>query len=770
VSVSLFPFQDKAVAELTEAIAEWVNAINAAGRPPSDVDGDPIPLLAHLTAITGAGKTPILASVLGVMGTGVALWTTNRSVVVDQTVENLRTKYRHLLPDEATIIGETPSADEWATLMSDTPGLVIWCLTVASWNDTATETKGTGKARLNIHRPAPDWAGETSPWEQLADPTARKRPLWVIYDEGHGQTDVQLDQLLALNPSGIIAASGTPRFSDRIDKYREQLAASATWGPIAAKAMVEVPTTEVSKAGLLKSMVEMIDLNMDNESRVLSVVEQMDLLAGSVADHDLTLRPRALYVTEESNSDKIESRPVVIWKTLTGEGGIAPSAIAVATNTKELPKEAERVSDLSQLRPAHRHIIFNKKFQEGWDDPEAYIAYFDDETKSVTRIKQIIGRIIRQPGLKHFAGAPDLNTAFVFVSSPDEKFDAIVESLRKHLTEEYATDETGEANVGVRKRSERQHPIGLREGLPALSLPNWIIVVPTGMEDLLARLTSAGERPYPPADLEAPGSAIKRTFTLTDAQAQIVRDMNVIGRNIRATNRDYFDECVKRLSDQAHNWLNPALLSGPMFAQSSAAVSPAQKDLARLAAEFVAAYEDRVVYERDVNPLAETWTPGPFSPTRPGTIAYAHAVHPRYPDAKSFMNSQERAMADALDHAGNGWWMRNPPALAQGGYGLPMPVQVTGSNRFFPDFIWWGPKGPWVIDTTGVHLLPAKVRGKLLSLVEPRTALVTKGTVTEDLDTTSDEVGWTLVLSGPLKPRRIHYDSLDKLLTALALE
>lgn len=185
---------------MTDAIAAWVKTVGDRGRPPTTVDGDPIPLFSHLTAITGAGKTPILASVIRKVGPAVVLWTTNRSVVVDQTVEKLRTTYRHFLPPKMAVIAEKPTQSEWAALMDDEDGVVIWCLTVASWNDTDEGTKGTAGARLNIHRPAPDWAGERSPWEQLGDISVRKRPLWVIYDESQGQTDVQLDQLLDLHP------------------------------------------------------------------------------------------------------------------------------------------------------------------------------------------------------------------------------------------------------------------------------------------------------------------------------------------------------------------------------------------------------------------------------------------------------------------------------------------------------------------------------------------------------------------------------------------
>src|SRR5205807_758882 len=122
--------------------------------------------------------------------------------------------------------------------------------------------------------------------------------------------------------------------------------------------------------------------------------------------------PKAIYVVETSNTVKgAEPRPIAIWKTLLNKASISPEEIAICTNTKELPKEAVRVSTIDQLSEAYAHIIFNKKLQEGWDDPSVYVCYFDGETGSATRIQQVLGRAVRQPGAKHFS-EEDLNTAY----------------------------------------------------------------------------------------------------------------------------------------------------------------------------------------------------------------------------------------------------------------------------------------------------------------------------------------------------------------------
>lgn len=766
MSFGLFTFQNVAADALNEAVARWIRAGQDLGRGPSDVEGNPIPLFAHLTAITGAGKTPVLAKVIGRVGPAVVIWTSQRSVVIDQTVGKLRTVYRHFLPDETTIIGEKPTQEEWHALMENDAGLVIWCLTVASWNEPEPGAKGTAEARLNIHRPAPDWAGERSPWDQLGDLEARRRPLWVVYDEGHGQTDVQLDQLLDLDPVGIIAASGTPSFSKKINALLEFLSSSKTWGPIAEAAMVDVPTQKVAEAGLLKSAIEMVDLNTDAESKIVAAVEQLRKLDEQAIENGYGLRPRAIYVTEESDRATGEPRPVTIWKVLTERCGVPPTEIAIATSTREIPQDAERVTDLAQLRPRHRHLIFNKKFQEGWDDPEAYVAYFDGETKSTTRIKQIIGRVIRQPNAKAFAGAMDLNTAFLYMSAPDARFAAIVDGIRHHLLEEYGADEAGEPRVKLSRSSEKEKPTTIRADAPVLSLPVHVIQA-SGLESLFDKLGSAGQRPFPPADLAAPGSATRMTFKLTETQKQISEQILFIGQHIQERNRNYFRDRVQALSREGFERLPVTALAGPMWDQSSAIHSVAHDEIARLATAYVDEFEQRATYTRNPDPQSGTWHPQSLSSWRPATLAYSRSLHSAYPDAPSFLNNDERAMAVALDAVNDGWWMRNPPTRALGGYAIPMPVQVAGSQSFYPDFLWWVDDGAWAIDTTGVHILEPKVRGKLLGLDEPRIALVTRGKVALSLDTLEDKAGWTLLLPTVAGPRRTNFVDIPTLLAAL---
>jgi type III restriction enzyme len=125
-----------------------------------------MPFLCRLRAITGAGKTPILALTAKQLGDAVILWTTNRGAVIAQTKANLQPggkyadllpegttiheigemdKYADLLPEGTTIheIGEMDSTD-WRDAMLAETGLTILLATVASFNQEGD--------KLKIHR------------------------------------------------------------------------------------------------------------------------------------------------------------------------------------------------------------------------------------------------------------------------------------------------------------------------------------------------------------------------------------------------------------------------------------------------------------------------------------------------------------------------------------------------------------------------------------------------------------------------------------------
>lgn len=276
MSFRLFPFQEQAAAQLSEAADEWVQAYAETGVRKLGLT--PIPFLGHLKAVTGAGKTPIVATVVAGLENALVLSTSVSAAVVEQTYRNLRGRYRSLLPAGTQVIRERPSKSEWESLIEAPSGLTIWVTTVGSWNEAeAAEAGGKESARLNMHRPQKDWGGDKSPWEQLRSDL--KRPVWVVYDESHNQTPAQLDQLIGLKPVGFLLASATPPSSERFDQFVRATESDEQMKPIAEKGRVRVATKDVVEAQLLKQAIEVENFDSDPDALLdASVARQRDLV------------------------------------------------------------------------------------------------------------------------------------------------------------------------------------------------------------------------------------------------------------------------------------------------------------------------------------------------------------------------------------------------------------------------------------------------------------------------------------------------------------
>ena len=88
--IELLDFQQEAASKLVETAVSYY-------EHPDMLGGRPVPFVGQLKAVTGGGKTPILADVVGRLKPAIILWTTKFGAVVDQTVTNLQGKYRHLV-------------------------------------------------------------------------------------------------------------------------------------------------------------------------------------------------------------------------------------------------------------------------------------------------------------------------------------------------------------------------------------------------------------------------------------------------------------------------------------------------------------------------------------------------------------------------------------------------------------------------------------------------------------------------------------------------
>lgn len=766
----LFPFQEEAAQRLREAALDWVAHAVENGSP--KLGAAPIPFVGQLKAVTGAGKTPILAEVVGSLGNAVIIWTSKSSAVVEQTYNNLRGRYRGLLPDGGVrFMRDRPSQPEWHDLIENTAGLTIWVLTTASWNEAeAAKSGGAADARLNLHRENQrDWAGDSSPWEQLR--TQLQRPLWIVSDESHNQTDTQLDLLDALRPVGFFMASATPVHGELFDEWQRVLNRDTVWSDLVAAGQVPVRTRDVVAAELLKTTIDFVDYQSGTEESLDGALAALGQLDAAAAAESASVTPRAIYVVEKSNTPRgslDEPRPVVIWRYLRASG-VPTEEIAVFTDTRDLPKDAERISSLSKLLPRHRHIIFNQSLQEGWDDPEAYVCYFDGVTRSFLRIRQIVGRVLRQPGAQRYV-SEELNTATLILNTPTDVYEQVLTDLRAELRLYAPEDEPDSPTIRVKTRKKPLPPEPVKKAyLDKLILPMLALNLAKGMAEQERKLRTEGQRPWPQDALDAPGLGRRSVLNLAEEGIERTELIEIL-RSARTKNGIYLRRRLAARNRNALNAINPnSYMQGDAFLQLSCQGSEAQEKLTQLADAAADYYEDRVGYDRDVDPDLESWTVAEHRPRTSDMLTFDHAAHAQY--SKGNFNKDELLFAQALDAYGRGVWVRNPDSGANG-YHVPLPYKVGDSLRFFPDFLWW-PEGDeglaWAIDTTGRHLLQEKIRGKLVALGQPQMALVVRGDVDLDREQVVGKEGWSAVIARPgMKPMVQHGDELQRLLELFA--
>jgi type III restriction enzyme len=739
--IELLDFQQDAVNKLFESTLAYF------GRDGGDVvSGRKIPFVGQLKAVTGAGKTPILANIFSRLRPSVVLWTTKFGSVVDQTASNLSTggKYNHLLgstPVQVIKFSEIPSSTAWRRILEQTDGLTILVSTVAAWNSTERDE------RLNVHRIHPDW-GDKSRWDQLT--TDRKRPLWVVYDEAHNTTTEQVELLDDLAPSGFFIASASP-VHGKLQQYLSLLSEGDR-----KKRIVSVRTRDVVNAQLLKSIISVADYDSPTEEMIGDVVGRRKELGKRLEGIGADVVPKAIYVVETS-----ETRPAEIWRILTTQFKVSSAEIAVCTNTKELPRGAIRVKTIEELSEKCTHIIFNKRFQEGWDDPAVYVCYFDGKTDSATRIQQVIGRALRQPDGRHLPDE-DLNTAYFFVNCPSEALESIVDELKEDLRIYKDDDEPDDWEPFQFKEERKALPkIPLRKEVDGkLKLARLQLEIPS--LEVLSKLLKKRSMSLNDEDRAAAGRALIRIVSVRTGDVE-QHTIDLL-ENMRIACGVFLQEQIRMLSKNCLNAMDPALFTTDKLNQTACYKSIALEHYRKVAMEIVAAYENHVQLTQLADAEHHHYVVGPYQPSGRVKKTFTNSGHSYY-DTKAF-NNDELDFAKALDKYKHRW-VRNKERV---GYGIPLPIKSGSSSQFFPDFLWWVKKTAWALDTTGKFILDEKIRTKLLHVPDPlRIGLVVRGHL-DDSYKQVDDNGWTILRFRAGNPAPECFDDLDDLLKQLASE
>lgn len=379
---------------------------------------------------TGGGKTLLACHTTGIAmrellhaDRSVVLWLVPSNTILDQTADALRDTrhhYRRALemscgPVEVLTIEEALRLSR-ATVDGQT---VVIVSTIQSFRveDTtgrkvydqngsfAEHLLNLPVERLKDLLPGAD--GKPKP--SLVNMLRLRRPI-VIVDEAHNaRTDLSFTTLGNVMPSCIIEFTATP-----------------ARGKNPSNVLHHVSAAELKAADMVKLPLRVVRRHPSQRDQLLSeaVTLRADLEKIASSEGQSTgeyIRPIMLIQAERV--DKCEP----LRERLVSEFGIPRDEIKISTGKLD---ELKGIDNISSQKCPVRFIITVEKLREGWDCPFAYVLCCLKETHSATAIEQIVGRILRLPGVKE-KRHPDLNCAYVF--SVSESIAEVLAELREAL-------------------------------------------------------------------------------------------------------------------------------------------------------------------------------------------------------------------------------------------------------------------------------------------------------------------------------------------------
>jgi type III restriction enzyme len=727
VSFQLLPFQTQAA----DQIAARYLLLATDRRRPMEWASWPTPYYQALAALTGSGKTPILADAVAQIRAlmerePIVLWISKSKAVVDQTTANFEPggKYESLI--EGFVV--TTLAQTNGDLIGDDAQPLLVLATVGSFNQ-----KAKGEGTLKVHQKAED-TGDAALWEMLTSRTApgaaAKRPLIIVYDEAHNLADQQTDLLLELEPDVILVASATMRTPSRLGQIITRLQQSGWTDEIVQDEpdgpqrglVTAVRSGDVVEAGLVKRQVVLGGYSTEMETALADMLAEFAQAGARAHELDAGFRPKAIYVcrtnitlddgTTDLPSRPFEqrrARPILIWRYLVEVAKVDPAEIAVYCDLRVDRKGYPPPPDFRLFSGGEddfaaftagdfRHIIFNQSLQEGWDDPECGFAYIDKSMGSAVQVEQVIGRVLRQPGARHYSD-PDLNSANFYIRVDDrQEFQRTLNAVRDKLGSEMPEVRLeGFADGRDRKR-------GRLEPREVIVVPEIHIDADAAVEPMDQVLATLPDYTSDTVNVRGPGEQMRAVQAIGDgSEAKVVtraRDHSnrVVARwLIRRAMQRLYPEAVKTV-----DWADPR------FDARVEVTSPAAHQLREQGEKLVDVFlEHAELAFETTNPYAV----GAVL-TRPDQLhRFSNSIHDGYSD----LNAVELEFAQAIDQLGLKW-ARNP---SNGGYSIPL-LEKGGSRRFFPDFLVWNGGVAYALDPKGKHLIMEDAGRKLLAIRDER--------------------------------------------------
>lgn len=710
--LELLPFQAKA----SEEIVKRFNELRMDPRRPWENQFWKTPFYQALAAITGAGKTAILADTVAQLRAcldiePLILWISKGKAVVDQTFANFQSggKYAHLI--DGFIVSSLADISSEKIMDDHSPHIIL--ATVGTFNQ-----KDKSKGSLRVHQIDED-KSSNSIWNLLKERKQSKgirKPLIIVYDEGHNLSDQQTDLLLELEPDVILVSSATMRIPSKLGRIIDRL---NDYGWEESKLVTTVSSKDVVLAELVKQQIVLGGYATSMEAALNDMLDMFDQAYHKVNILGLDFTPKAIYVSRTNISqedglvdnpsrpfDQRQAPPILIWRYLVEQKGINPSDIAVYCDLKfdhkYNPPPSEFIlfsggeDDFSVFTAGnYHHIIFNLGLQEGWDDPACSFAYIDKSMGSNIQIEQVIGRVLRQPGACHYPD-PLLNTAHFYIRVDDKQaFPQILQTVRRKLGSEIPEiNIDGYSDIRERFRIKK-------DPRSILTIPQVHIDSDSVTKDIKKIINNMHDYRYD-NEVNTSGKGIlekaiqlignqKKPDIYTEERPNSNRVMVrwLLRRSIQAL----YPEVVKAVDWSEHK-----------FNARIEITSPAAMAVKEVAEKLVDVYleKSKLVFEESNLYSVSSIIINPNK-----LEIFNNALHDGYSD----LNTLELAFARAIDDLGYPW-VRNPE---HGGFSIPL-LESEGSRRFFPDFLVWKDDYIYALDPKGEHLIVRDAGTKLLDI------------------------------------------------------
>ena len=367
---------------------------------------------------TGGGKTLLASHAVGLAKhellhaeRAVALWLVPSNTILDQTADALRDPrhhYRRALelscagPVEVVTIEEALRLSH-GTVTGSTVVIVATMQSFRVEDTTGRKVYGRNSSfSEHVANVPADRLGDLlsgadgKPKPSLVNMLRLRRPI-VIVDEAHNaRTELSFSTLGNVLPSCIIEFTATPA--------RQRMPSNV---------LHHVSAAELKAADMVKLPLRVITRHPSQRDALFAdaITLRADLEKLAAAEAQATgeyLRPILLIQAERVDAcEPLRERMV-------SEFGIAREEVKISVGSKDELKDAK---DIATAKSRVRFIITVEKLREGWDCPFAYVLCSLKETRSATAIEQIVGRILRLPGVKA-KRHPDLNCAYAFSISP----------------------------------------------------------------------------------------------------------------------------------------------------------------------------------------------------------------------------------------------------------------------------------------------------------------------------------------------------------------